>query len=117
MKNSYCTGEEGRLAAEEAERFARGANLGKPEEADESTEVPKAIAWQEEAAQEEHVPNAVDRPEKTKKDSQANGAAKKRTLEEMRNGVTEEEMEEYRKKRTTANDPMANLLGKDELLD
>ena len=116
VKNSYCTGEEGRLAAEEAERFARGIDLGKGEEADESTEVPKAIAWQEEANAEEHVPNGIDRPEKVRRDAATEGASRKRTLEEMKAGVTEEEMDDYRRKRTAANDPMANMLGKDELL-
>jgi len=117
VKNSYCTGEEGRKAAEEAERFAKGLELGKPEEADESTEVPKEIAWREEERHEEHVPNAVDHPEKMRKDALVDITAKKRTLEEMRAGVTEEDMEEYRRKRTAANDPMANLLGKDELVN
>lgn len=117
VKNSYCTGEEGKKAAEEAERFARGADVvGKPEEANEPTEVPKSIAWREEAEREEHVPNAVDRPEKVKKNTMAEAASKKRTVEEMKSGVTEDDMEAYRRKRTTANDPMANLLGKDELL-
>ncbi|GAB7351861.1 hypothetical protein MBLNU459_g2415t1 [Dothideomycetes sp. NU459] len=110
MKNSYCTGEEGKLAAEHAERLARGTDLGDEETVD-ATEVPKEIAWREEQALEEHVPNAPDRPDKVRKD-----ANKKRTLDEMRAGVTEEEMEEYRKKRSAANDPMANMLGKDELL-
>lgn len=114
MKNSYCTGEEGRLAAEHAEALARGMALesGTPEKVtDEVREVPKEIAWKEEEALEEHVPNAPDRPEKMSKDGN-----RKRTLDEMRAGVTEEEMEEYRKKRSAANDPMANMLGRDELL-
>jgi pre-mRNA-processing factor SLU7 len=38
---------------------------------------------------------------------------RKRTLEEMKGGITEEEMEEYRRKRTTADDPMATYLGQD----
>jgi pre-mRNA-processing factor SLU7 len=41
---------------------------------------------------------------------------KKRSREEMLNGVTEDEIDEYRKKRTAADDPMAKMLGKDELL-
>jgi pre-mRNA-processing factor SLU7 len=41
---------------------------------------------------------------------------KKRTKEEMQGGITEEDMDAYRRKRTAANDPMAALLGKDELL-
>ena len=42
--------------------------------------------------------------------------SKKRTAEVM-HSVTEEEMEEYRRKRIAAADPMAGLLGKEELLD
>ena len=40
--------------------------------------------------------------------------AKKRTLQEMRQGVTEEELEAYKRGRTAADDPMAKFLGKDE---
>ena len=43
-------------------------------------------------------------------------AATKRKLEEMKEGVTDEDMEEYKRKRMAANDPMAHFLGKDELL-
>ena len=41
---------------------------------------------------------------------------RKRTREEMMNGISEAEMEEYRRKKTVADDPMAKLLGKDTLL-
>lgn len=116
IKNSFCTGEEGKKAFDEAERFAKGADLALPEETNQATEVPKEIAWKEEEAQEEHFPNAVDRPEKVKRDAAAESASRKRTLDEMKAGVTEEEMEEYRRKRTAADDPMAKLLGKDELI-
>jgi pre-mRNA-processing factor SLU7 len=71
-------------------------------------EVPKEIAWKEEAALEEHVPNAPDRAEKAKSDA----ASRKRALDEMTGGVNEEEMEEYRRKRTMAADPMAAYLSK-----
>ena len=43
--------------------------------------------------------------------------AKKRTAEEMMGDVTEAELEEYRRKRTAADDPMAKFLGKDELVN
>jgi pre-mRNA-processing factor SLU7 len=71
-------------------------------------EVPKAIAWQEEEALQQHVPNAPDREEKAKQDA----ATRKRTLEQMTDGITEEEMEEYRKKRSSKGDPMAAYLSK-----
>jgi pre-mRNA-processing factor SLU7 len=102
VKNSYCTGEEGKAAFEQAERMRTAADL---------EEVPKAVAWKEEESLQEHVPNAVDSDAKAKQD-----ASRKRTLEEMTSGVTEEEMENYRKKKTMANDPMAAYLGKDEVV-
>lgn len=104
VKNSYCTGEAGKKAFEEAERRRTGAEV---------EEVPKEIAWKQEENLEEHVPNAVDRDQKAKEDAKA----KKRTLAEMTGGITEEEMEEYRRKKQSAADPMAQMLGKDELLD
>ncbi|KAF2198957.1 hypothetical protein GQ43DRAFT_442902 [Delitschia confertaspora ATCC 74209] len=102
VKNSYCTGEEGKKAFEQAERLRTAADM---------EEVPKAVAWKEEEVNEEHVPNGVDKDEKATVDI----SQKKRTLAEMTGGVTEEEMEEYRRKRTMANDPMAAYLGKDEV--
>lgn len=105
IKNSYCTGEDGKRALEEADR------LRETGEAD-SEEVPKRIAWKEEEAREEHVPNAVEDDGKAKADAKV----RKRALEDMRNGGTEEEMEEYRRKRIQRDDPMKSLLGKDELV-
>lgn len=99
VKNSYCTGEAGKEAFELADRMRTGADLD---------EVPKEIAWKEEAVLEEHVPNAPDRAEKAKNDA----ASRKRALDEMTGGVNEEEMEEYRRKRTMAADPMAAYLSK-----
>jgi len=117
MKNSYCVGEEGRKAIEESDKFSRGMIASQAEEANEATEVPKTIAWKEEEMNEEHVPNAPDRPEKLRKDADQQNAAAKRTFADMRDGVTEEEMDEYKRKKTSTNDPMANMLGKDELLE
>ncbi|KAF2090201.1 hypothetical protein K490DRAFT_54599 [Saccharata proteae CBS 121410] len=101
VKNSYCTGDAGKIAFEEANRIKEVAD---------TEEVPRALAWKEEEALEEHVPNGVEKDDKAKLDS------RKRTLDEMTAGITEEEMEEYRKKRVAADDPMAKMLGKDELL-
>ncbi|PVI06622.1 pre-mRNA-splicing factor SLU7 [Periconia macrospinosa] len=99
VKNSYCTGEAGKQAFEAAERMRTGADI---------VEVPKAVAWKEEEALEKHVPNAVDKDGKGSEES-----SRKRTLQEMTNGVTEEEMEAYRRKRQMANDPMAQYMGKE----
>ncbi|KAH7271824.1 mRNA splicing protein [Fusarium solani] len=92
IKNSYCTGEEGKEAWEAAERQRTGANLIEDKE-------------------EEEEPTNEDGDKEAEESK-----PKKRTREEMMNGVTEEEMDEYRRKRTVAADPMAKLLGKDELL-
>jgi pre-mRNA-processing factor SLU7 len=97
-KNSYCTGEAGKAAFEAAERMRMGADM---------VVVPKAVAWKEEETLEKHVPNAVENDDKAHGDT-----TRKRTLDEMTNGVTEEEMEmeAYRRKRQMANDPMAKYL-------
>jgi pre-mRNA-processing factor SLU7 len=100
VKNSYCTGEDGKRAFEESNRMRVAAGID---------EAPKAVAWREEAATEGHVPNAVEHNKKAKADAMG----RKRTLGEMKGGITEEEMEEYRRKRTTADDPMAAYLGQD----
>jgi hypothetical protein len=101
VKNSYCTGEAGKEAFEQADRMRTGADLD---------EVPRAIAWKEEEALQEHVPNAPERDQKAKADA----ASRKRTIAEMTNDVNEEEMEEYRRKRTMAADPMAAYLKGDK---
>ncbi|KAK7426720.1 mRNA splicing protein [Neonectria magnoliae] len=93
VKNSYCTGDEGKEAWEAAEKQRSGLNL-----------IADTAEDEEPPAQE---PDQVD---------EADAKAKKRTREEMMNGVTEEEMDEYRRKRTVTNDPMAKMLGTDELL-
>lgn len=103
VKNSYCTGEAGRVAFEQAEKLRTAADL---------VEVPRAVAWKEEEALEEHVPNAGDSDQKAKQDA----AKRKRTIDEMASGVTEEEMDEYRRKRTMASDPMAAFLSKKEVV-
>lgn len=91
VKNSYCTGEEGKEAWEAAERQRSGANL---------IEAPKEEKEDEEAIQKD----------------QERTTAKKRSREEMLNGISEAELDEYRRKRAAADDPMAKMLGKDELL-
>lgn len=106
VRNSYCTGDEGKKAFDEANRLRTAADLGLEEE----DRVPKEIAWKEEEAQEKHVPNGVE------DDRRPDADRRKRNLDEMTRGVTEEDMEEYKRKRTQAHDPMANILGKDELL-
>ncbi|KAJ4417202.1 mRNA splicing protein [Gnomoniopsis sp. IMI 355080] len=95
IKNSYCTGEDGKKAWEASEQQRNGATLL------ENTE----------EIQEEEPP--ADEKEDTGKEKQN----LKRSREEMAAGVTEEELDEYRRKRTAADDPMAKFLGKDELVN
>ncbi|EHK97079.1 putative Pre-mRNA-splicing factor slu7 [Glarea lozoyensis 74030] len=101
VKNSYCTGEEGKAAFEEADRRRTGGVLEI-----EEAEAPQEIEWASKKDPINTPPQADVGTEPTKK----------RTIEEMTGGVTEEDMDEYRRKRTAANDPMAAFLGKDELL-
>jgi pre-mRNA-processing factor SLU7 len=98
VKNSYCTGEEGKEAWEAASRQKSGANLieAPSEQTQEDLE--------NERSKESHSENMDE------------GGSKKRSREEMLNGVSEAELDEYRRKRTAADDPMAKLLGKDELI-
>lgn len=111
VKNSFCTGEEGKIAALEAENFSRGINLPTAEESGNSKLIENGDAAEEEARREKHVPNGVDRPEKQNMDES------RRRLEELKAGVTEEQMEKWRREKTNQNDPMAKMLGKDELLE
>jgi pre-mRNA-processing factor SLU7 len=97
VKNSYCTGETGKEAFEHADKMRTGGILGE-------NEPPKIIDWPE-----REVEDFKEKPASAP-------AAKKRTAEEMKGLVTEDEMDEFRRKRVAANDPMAALLGKDELL-
>ena len=53
----------------------------------------------------------MSKPEKENMDES------RRRLEELKSGITEAEMEKYRREKTNQNDPMAKMLGKDELLD
>lgn len=102
VKNSYCTGEEGKKLWAEAERQRTGANLEDQEDGAEEDRAEK------DASEEKDAEKDAAKPEKV---------AKKRTAEEMMGDVTEAELEEYRRKRTAADDPMAKFLGKDELVN
>lgn len=96
VKNSYCTGEEGKKAIEEA------SNMMLLEEPPEEPE-PEANGTAEEEANEE-----------TKK---GESETRKRDLRAMHLGVDEEELESYKRSRLAKEDPMAAYLGKDELIE
>lgn len=95
IKNSYCTGEEGRQAWEEAERQRTGVALIEDRQDEDNGRTSREPAEEPDAA--------------------TTNVAQKRTREEMMGGVTEADLDEYRRKRTAANDPMAKFLGNDEL--
>lgn len=106
IKNSYCTGAEGKQALEEASRTLLSADAS--EEGRKSIEEPP-LPPESEHNEAGHSTTAVN-------DSKVNGASKKRTLTEMKNGITDEELEAYKKARAVASDPMAKMLGRDELM-
>jgi pre-mRNA-processing factor SLU7 len=99
VKNSYCTGDAGKEALEEEIRRKAGLEMD---------EVGRSIKAIEAPPESEDVEDT--------RDIEAESSKRKRTLEEMRDSITEQDMEEYRRKRTNANDPMARMLGKDELV-
>jgi len=104
VKNSYCTGEEGKKAFEEANLLRLGAAL----DAGEDGEDVQKIEWRSS--------NGATEEPKVSLNETSVGVAKKRTMDEMKGLVSEEDMDDYRRKRTAANDPMMAFLGKDELL-
>jgi len=110
VKNSYCTGEEGKKAFQEANRAKVGGDL-------EDMAPPKAIAWRS------NETDVTDNQEITSEvlegdipAGKVEVTAKKRTLTEMKGGVSEDELEAYKRSRAVADDPMAAFLGKDELV-
>ncbi|KAL8942412.1 MAG: hypothetical protein Q9216_001676 [Gyalolechia sp. 2 TL-2023] len=110
VKNSYCTGEEGKSALEEASRIQTGAELV-PLESRCAVEVPPPA---KSSAGREDESTAAQRQNNIRGTEERMG--KKRTLTEMKSGVSEEELEAYKRSRAVVNDPMAQYLGKDELV-
>ena len=107
IKNSYCTGEEGKLAFEEANKIRTGGEL-------ETVLLNKTTGLTEE---DNISPGRKEDPvgkQRIKENTEA--VAKKRTLTEMKDGVSKEELESYKRSRAIADDPMAKHLGTDELL-
>jgi pre-mRNA-processing factor SLU7 len=94
VKNSYCTGNEGKRAFEEANRLRTEDDIA------QSYDVRK-VEWRSDpAAQTKESPSP----------------AKKRTMQEITGGVSEDDMDAYMRKRAATNDPMAAFIGKDELV-
>ncbi|MCJ1255868.1 mRNA splicing protein [Lignoscripta atroalba] len=110
VKNSYCAGEDGKKAFEEAERIRTGGEL-------EALAEHRTIEWntnEEKAVEVVEKVNDVDGRAQFSGNSM--GVSKKRTMTEMKGGVTEEELEAYKRSRSVADDPMAKFLGRDELV-
>lgn len=103
VKNSYCAGEEGKKAYDAAEERRLGTDI---DEVQEASEMPSKVVDDGDHLRRKKKDAIPDHDEKRKK----------RDFDMMRDGVTVEEMEEYRKKRTLAADPMAAHLGKDALV-
>jgi pre-mRNA-processing factor SLU7 len=106
IKNSYCTGEAGKLAFEEANQRQTGGEL---------EDLPSVKSIQLIGDHLERAEEQVD-PKQTLKVDDEPEVRKKRTLAEMKGGISEEEVEAYKRSRTVADDPMAQFLGKDQLV-
>lgn len=106
IKNSYCTGEEGKLAFEEANQRPTGGEL----EDLLVIKVPQLAG-----AHSERSEKQVD-PKQTPEDEGEPKVRRKRTLAEMKGMISEEEVEAYKRSKTVADDPMANYLGRDQLV-
>ncbi|KAL8708261.1 MAG: hypothetical protein Q9220_006838 [cf. Caloplaca sp. 1 TL-2023] len=105
VKNSYCTGEEGKIAFDQSNRIKIGADL----KALESSQVVEI----RQSTRDESL-SSLQQQQGPKEGS--HHVAQKRTLADMRGGITEEELEAYKRSRAVADDPMMKFLGKDELV-
>lgn len=115
-KNSYCTGQEGINAAEEAKAMRLG--LIKPRERKQIEENKEAEVEEEPVEDRRREREPVELEEDTSGRLTARGGDKgtdenegKRKVELMLGGVTEEDMETYRKAKRIHDDPMANFVG------
>ncbi|KAK5053163.1 hypothetical protein LTR84_002137 [Exophiala bonariae] len=112
VKNSYCTGDAGKRAFEDAEGLRTGTALledgGHLASRDEDDEKEKITTGQDG----EHVVPDTDH----KSSSTTTTTAKKRTLQEIQSGISHDELESYKRNRVAADDPMAKMLGRDELV-
>ena len=114
VKNSYCTGEEGKAAFAESDGLRTASNL-LVDKADE--------AEQQHLQQEQNGDDVQERKDEANADTLMPAeeknlkGPKKRTLQEIQSGITEEELEMYKRNRMASDDPMSKMLGRDELLN
>ena len=97
IKNSYCTGEDGKRAFEEANDTRRGGELDFIKPTPPSMEPDNVF----EDGRDVSSGDGLARSPTTKK----------RTLLEMKEGVSEADMEAYKRSRAMNNDPMAGFAG------
>jgi pre-mRNA-processing factor SLU7 len=107
-KNSYCTGEQGKEAFEDANNMRTGGNLALLTSKQAINRTGKASGDAKE------TPDMVN--DETMTANSKEGTRKKRTAAEMKDGVTEEELDAWKRARAVHDDPMAKFLGKDELV-
>lgn len=99
-KNSYCTGEEGKMAFEEASKLRTGRELEEEASVRPIEGAGDSLMEAEECSRHESVFKADEKPEVS---------SKKRTLAHMKGIVNEEEMEAYKRSKAVADDPMAKI--------
>lgn len=110
IKNSYCTGEEGKIAFVEAENMRTGGELGRQMTS-------KETHWSNGSSRETaKMEGDIESEDRSQSENTLKSVSKKRTLTEMKGETSEEELEAYRRSRTAAADPMAQFLCKDELV-
>lgn len=99
IKNSYCTGEEGKLAFEEAKKIRTGGELE------------EALSMKATGSTEDIYTQTRGKEDSLEKDEVGRNpeAVKKRTLAEMKGGISEEELVSSKRSRAVTNDPMAKI--------
>jgi pre-mRNA-processing factor SLU7 len=98
VKNSYCTGEAGKEAFADEQRRKAGLDLDLE---DVDYQDPTRLAIEDAPANDQEANSKRER---------------KRKIADTGDGVTEKDMEEYRRKRLNAIDPMSKMLGNDKLV-
>ena len=98
VKNSYCTGEDGKRAFDEVGdvSYITGAPSEHAENAENGTIITNDLAENDNGGKHDRV--------------------QKRTLLEMKDGVSEDAMEAYKRSRLSSGDPMAKFLGQGQLV-
>ncbi|KAK6385486.1 uncharacterized protein PV06_08249 [Exophiala oligosperma] len=126
VRNSYCTGEAGLLAFEEARGRRTGetllleGNVAGEEQAQAEAEAQENHDTERWGNEHTHDNNDNDNDNASAPSTKVKSApqkAKKRTLQELQSGISEEELDSYKRNRVAGDDPMASLLGKDELVE